>query len=258
MDAFIGQLQQRNTPLYYFGLLCLLAALACLVLIKFTHTQVGGVNAWYKPFKFFVSVGLFAWTMGWYLHYLGPLPTVSVYSWGVIILLGLEVVYIAVQAGRGQLSHFKVDTPVYALLYGFMGLAAVAVAVGTAYIGILFYLRDFPELPSAYVWGIRIGIGLFVLFALQGLVMGSSMRHTIGGPDGDSGLPVVNWSRKYGDLRAAHFMGMHALQILPALSFYLVKNTKVTLMVGFFVALSSRHCSCRLCRRNPFFDDSGA
>lgn len=219
METFINQLQQRNPPLYYFGLFCLLAALACLLLIRFTHTQVVGVNAWYKPFKFFLSVGIFAWTMGWYLYYLGPLPAGIVYSWGVIVLQGLELVYIAVQADRGQLSHFKADTPFYALLYSFMALAAVAVALGTACIGFLFWQRDFPGLPTAYLWGIRIGFGLFVVFALQGLVMGSGMRHTIGGPDGDPGLPVVNWSRRHGDLRIAHFMGMHALQMLPIFPF---------------------------------------
>ena len=30
----------------------------------------------------------------------------------------------------------------------------------------------------------------------------------------------------------AHFIGMHALQVLPVLSFYLIKNTKGTVIVA--------------------------
>lgn len=253
MKYLFETLKLRNEPLFYFGLACLLAAGVCLLLIRFTTAQVVGVNAWYKPFKFFLSVGVFAWTMGWYLGYLGPLPSVSIYSWVVIVLLGLEVIYIAVQAGRGQRSHFNVGTPLYAALYSFMALAAVAVALGTAYIGVLFVQRDFPELPPAYVWGIRLGIGLFVVFAMQGLTMGARLTHTIGGPDGGPGLPVVNWSKKYGDLRIAHFVGMHALQVLPLLAFYLLKNVKGIVFVGLLYGLVAALAFFQAMQARPLF-----
>jgi hypothetical protein len=70
MIDFIQQLKHRNETLFYYGLLCFMAALVFIILTKYTNTQVYGVNAWYKPFKFAFSTFLFAWTMAWHCSYL--------------------------------------------------------------------------------------------------------------------------------------------------------------------------------------------
>ena len=48
--------------------------------------------------------------------------------------------------------------------------------------------------------------------------------HTVGASDGGRGLPVTGWSADHGDLRIAHFLGMHGLQVLPLLAWWIARR----------------------------------
>ena len=234
--SFIKELKIRNEYLFYFGLLCVILSIVCIVLTKTTSAQVHGVNAWFKPFKFAVSIGLYSWTMAWYCHYLSDF-NVTPFNWTVITLFGLELIYIIFQASKGQLSHFNNSTPTYSLLYTLMGLIAVLVTLYTAYIGVLFFTQSFTSLPTYYVWSIRLGILIFVIFSFEGGLMGSRMNHSVGAINDNSNWWLVGWSKTVGDLRVSHFIGMHALQVLPLLSFYIFKNTKATIVISVLYGL---------------------
>ncbi|MFT4754231.1 MAG: hypothetical protein ACI85Q_001788 [Salibacteraceae bacterium] len=252
MMEFIKELKTRNEHLFYFGVLCLVLALLFFVLTKLTTPQVQGVNAWYKPLKFAFSVFLFSWAMGWYCYYLSDF-NVEPFNWTIIILLGFEILYIAFQAGKGQLSHFNISTPVYSALYSMMGLAAALVTFYTAYVGWLFFTQSFPDLPVYYVWAIRLGIIIFVIFSFQGFLMGSRMNHSVGGLNDNSNWFIVGWSKTVGDLRVSHFIGMHALQLLPFVSFYIFKNTKATLIISLLYMLLASATLVQALKGNPIF-----
>ena len=252
MISFLQQLKFRNETMFYFGLACLVLSVLFLILAKTTTTQVYGVNAWYKPFKFAFSTLTFAWAMAWYCAYL-PNFNVSFFNWTVIILLGFEIAYIALQAGKGQLSHYNLSTPVYAALFSMMALAASAVTIYTAYVGYLFFSNSFPELPTYYVWAIRLSIVLFVIFSFEGFAMGSRLSHTVGAINDNSNLWILGWSKTVGDLRVSHFIGMHALQVLPVLSFYLIKNTKGTLILALLYGILAVFTLVQALQGKPFF-----
>lgn len=233
---FLHALRFRNEALFWFGLICLAFAGVCLILSWVTSTQVFHVNAWIKPFKFALSTTLFVWAMAWYMH---ELPTFDHrwYDLTVIVLLSFEIGYIALRAAQGQLSHFNVSTSANATLYSLMAAAITLVTVHTAYVGMLFFTAQVAPMPAHYLWAIRLGIILFVVFAFEGFVMGGRMSHTVGGPDGTGGLPLLHWSYTHGDLRIAHFVGMHALQVLPLTAFYLLRSTKATIALSLVYAL---------------------
>lgn len=152
------------------------------------------------------------------------------YTYMTIIVFTFESLIITWQAANGRISHFNKDTPLYIALFSLMGIAITALTVWTGYIGYLFFKKKDFNLPASYVWGIRLGILFFVLFAFEGGLMASLLRHTVGAADGGKGLPVVNWSREHGDLRIAHFLGMHTLQIFPLFGYYLAKTGKAVIV----------------------------
>lgn len=229
---FFNTLRRRNVLLFVFTITCLLASLICLLLMLILPTELLGTSAWLKPFKFFISAAIYSSSMGWFLFYLKNKRLTSWFSWMVIGVLGFELVYIFWKAAQGELSHFNIATPTASMMYAAMGIAITLLTLCTGYVGFLFFNNRFSFLSPAYVWGIRMGILLFVIFAFEGGIMASQLTHTVGAMDGSNGLPITNWSRQYGDLRVSHFMGMHALQLLPLYGYFISKTARHTILVA--------------------------
>ena len=239
MIPFLQELKIRNELLYYFGLLCLGFAVFCFATSFFRNVEVYGVNAWFKPLKFALSTAIFAWSMAWFTSYLLDFNK-NLFAWTIIILLGFEIVYIAWMAAKGLTSHFNVGTPFYSAMFSMMALAATLVTFYTAYVGILFFSDRVIPLEKHYLWAIRFGIIIFVIFAFEGFLMGSRMSHSVGLVNDNSDLFILGWSKVVGDLRVAHFIGMHALQVLPLLSWYVWRSTKLTvLFASLYLALAA-------------------
>jgi hypothetical protein len=69
---------------------------------------------------------------------------------------------------------------------------------------------------------IRWGLVIFLMGSVIGGVMSGISSRSIGVHTGGALLPYVGWSRQAGDLRIAHFLGLHALQVLPLLGWFLM------------------------------------
>lgn len=239
MNLILLMLRERNALLFWFGLLCLVCGVISFVLVLTTRQRVMGINRFVKPTKFFISIWLFCWTMGWFTGLLVQQSQVGVYSWVVVITMIIELVIITGQAALGNLSHFNISSPLNKGLFMLMGISITVMTLWTGYIGYLFWAPQSTVLASSYLWGIRLGIIVFVVSAFEGGLMAARLSHTVGGPDGGPGLRGLNWSTQYGDLRVAHFVGMHALQILPLLGYYVVHRPGLLmgLAVGYFVVV---------------------
>ena len=198
-----------------------LAGLA-LLLLPLDHRLVTGVLAWIKPLKFAVSTVAFVWTLGWLLADL-PAPAQRAVRWisrAVALSMAVELPIIFIQAARGTTSHYNVGSALNGALFGLMGVFIMVNTVACAWALYLAW-RYRPHGPAAYVWGLRLGLLVFLVGSVLGGFMIHHAQHTVGAPDGGPGLPGLGWSTRAGDLRIAHFLGMHALQVLPLLGWAL-------------------------------------
>lgn len=226
--AILRELRRRDPLLTLAGWMMVGGLVASLALSLVDTRTILGINPWIKPMKFFTSVGLFLWTMAWFMPEADPRHArrLRIIRWTIVAAMVAEVVLISLQAARGTTSHYNVSTVFDAVVFQVMGTMIVANTIAVA--AFLFSLRtEIPAARAGYLRGLRLGLLIFVIGSLEGFVMTTNQAHSVPGPDGGPGLPFVNWSTTGGDLRVAHFLALHALQLLPLAGYVLDRSWPV-------------------------------
>jgi hypothetical protein len=226
-----------------------LTATALLMLFLFAGSMAGvvlddrlimGAPAWLKPAKFAISTAIYCGTLAWLFRYIQVWPRfVRLMGWAVASILFLEVAIIDIQAARGVASHFNVGEPLDRTLFQIMGTAIIMAWLASIGIMAALFRQEFDN--PAWGWWLRLGIFVTVLGSATGGLMvtptppqlealrageavGVVGAHTVGATDGGAGLPGVGWSTEHGDLRIPHFLGLHALQILPLIGWLISRR----------------------------------
>ena len=182
----------------------------------FDATQILGINRWIKPMKFASSIAIFLLTVAVFLSFVrGYEWSKLIIAWATILTMVGEMVIIVTQATRGTTSHFNTKTGIDSALFGLMGTMIALNTLAAVYLLFVYFVAEI-NLSTPVVWGVRLGIILFLIASAEGGYMISHLSHSVGVADGGAGLPFVNWSTTGGDLRIAHFVGIHAMQVLPA------------------------------------------
>ncbi|HEV7890072.1 MAG TPA: hypothetical protein VGP08_05510 [Pyrinomonadaceae bacterium] len=224
MRAFLAELYRRNRVLAVLGWLHLAAFVVLLVVAPFDARTILGLNPWVKPLKFLVSIAVYVWTLAWLTRYVsGYRRSIKLISWTTAAVFVGEMFCIIMQSARGTTSHFNIRSAFDGAVFSLMGLL-IAVNTLLVLVTLLLFLKPTERPAPAYLWGIRLGLLLFFAGSLEGAAMVMNGAHTVGAPDGGAGLPFVNWSTRAGDLRVAHFLSFHALQLLPLAGFALSRH----------------------------------
>lgn len=231
----------------------LILFMATIVLSIFDSRLIIGAPAWVKPMKFAISITLYTGTLAWLLSYVEGHPRLVRWIGGLTALGFLvEIVGIFVQAARGVRSHFNVGTPFDAIIFGFMGWFVMVIWLMNIVTAVLLMRQKMENRPFA--WALRLGLLVTAVGAILGFMMTqptpdqlSAMQagetvtivgaHSVGVEDGGPGLPFLGWSTEGGDIRPAHFVGLHALQLIPLLGIFVNRRFSKRLSDGRRTAL---------------------
>jgi len=191
------------------------------VLWLLDERMVRDVNVWAKPMKFMAATTFYAATTAVFLALL-PKPAraqrgVQVMLWVLVLTSAFEVAYITLQGALGQGSHYNVSSPWLAMMFGLMAAAAVGLTATQGYLAWVVKQNGLTWGSPVFVQSVVAGLALtFVLATASGFMLGGLQ------PPAGQGWPIVGWHLTGGDARPAHFLGVHAHQILPVLGLALM------------------------------------
>ncbi|TWP48200.1 hypothetical protein FKR81_29410 [Lentzea tibetensis] len=214
-----------HRPLVIFGLAMVALAPLCAIGMLVDDRVLVGEPIWAKPFKFAVSAALYTIALAWFLSFLRRGRRVGWWAGTIIVAAAtIEVPAIIFQVLRGKRSHFNAETPFDANVLSMLGMLIMLVWLMHAVIAVLLLFAKLEN--KALAWSIRLGL----LISMAGLSVGVLMAtpkpgepgpagtvggHSVGAVDGGPHLPVVGWNTEVGDLRVPHFIGIHAVQVVP-------------------------------------------
>ncbi|APA99043.1 hypothetical protein NS506_04997 [Nocardia seriolae] len=214
-----------------------MAALAVFSLcaMAFDDRMLLGESVWLKPLKFAIAMVLYCGTLAWLVGF--PHRGQRLTWWMGSVFAATAVVdvgFVVVQAARGTFSHFNTQHDAVNTIGQWVFMTGVpGLFLANLVIAVTLSWQRVTDRPTSMA--IRAGLGIAVLGMALGYTMGFSGQqqttdayghpvtlgagHTFvdGQPpvrDGVAGMPVTHWSTAGGDMRIAHFAGLHGIQLL--------------------------------------------
>ncbi len=211
-------LVSRQPLLARYGLAMLALMLPTLLACSLDERLIREVPIWIKPLKFMASTALFAFTTAWFMPLLpsavGRSRSMTWMIWTLIGTSAFEVAYISFQAGTGAASHYNVADSFHAAMYGLMAMAAVLLTATQAWMGWQIYRTTQSSSQSVFVSAVTAGLMLtFILSVISGFALGGKQA-----PAGEGWL-FLGWHMQGGDGRPAHFLAVHAQQLIPLMGY---------------------------------------
>ena len=206
-----------------------------------------GAPLWAKTTKFALSITFYCTSLLWMLSQLkSHLRLARFIATGSGIMMLLEIGVITLQnIGRAVPAHYNVGTVFDMAMWNVMAISIMVFWVLNV-IAAIFLLRE--KMPNRVLaTAVRLSlfiaiIGMAVAFSMtapnatQMAALQSGQKLALYGGhnvnalvDGQTRMiPFLGWNMDGGDLRIAHFIGLHAMQVLPLLAWWLLRRRNLS------------------------------
>ena len=218
------RVQSRSRVFVQLTALSVLLLIVILIWGQFDQRALDGVAVWVKPAKFALSFLVHFATLAIIVACMSPenapLRIVEAVGRVMAAVFIAEMAYVIFQAAQAQHSHFNDTTSFHTAMFSLMGLGAVVLIALPVVIAWCAKRNSAfgPATQSGIWWGAIIS---FVLTVIIGGYLGGNGSHFVGNQSNpELALPFFGWSTEVGDLRPAHFLSLHALQVLPLIGLW--------------------------------------
>lgn len=208
-------LSQACKILIIYGVAMALALFVTYGLSTTDERTIRDVGIWVKPMKFMAATAVYSWTTVWLVCMANSSAShTTSFHWITALIIStslFEVAYITFQGAQGLPSHYNTTDPLHTLLFGLMAIAAVGLTFSQIWLAWEIWKEQGTQELSVTTLGVLIGLVLtFLLATISGFLLGANQ------PPVGQGLPIVGWHFQK-DIRPAHFLGVHAQQLIPLL-----------------------------------------
>ncbi|MBL1073771.1 hypothetical protein JK358_05135 [Nocardia sp. 2] len=231
-----------HRPLLMTTVLMAVLTVFCVFAMAFDDRMLLNESVWLKPMKFAIAFTLYAGTLAWLLSFPHKGKRLTWWMGAIFSLTAIvDVGFIVVQAARGTFSHFNdSEDAVNTIGQQIFQSGVPGLFLANLVIALVLSWQKITDRPTSRA--IHAGLGIAVAGMFLGYFMGFTGKqqatdaygkpvdlvagHTVveGQPalrDGVDTMPVTHWSTNGGDMRIAHFLGLHGIQILILASFAL-------------------------------------
>ncbi|HJT53829.1 MAG TPA: hypothetical protein VJ848_08255 [Candidatus Angelobacter sp.] len=225
-DFFI-RLYATDRLLHNFGWVLLLSVPVFAFLSYVDPGTAQFANPWFKPIKFAISFATFVWTVSLFMTRLRVSSRLLGWTRRTMTAsIVVEMLCLAIQASRTANLTASPGLADWFIQQMTTAMVSINTAILVGLLALFCGKRDWIRIADgAMVLAIRLSIVIFLAGNAVGGYMLARGSHTVGAADGGPGLPFLNWSTIAGDLRIAHFIAIHAIQIVPLFAYLLWQMT---------------------------------
>jgi hypothetical protein len=227
-----------HRPLLVLGIACGVVALASLLAMPFDDRTILGESVWVKSFKFGFSFFTYCLSLAWLLAHMTRLRRTGwVFGTVFAVISAAEVGVIVAAAAMGTFSHFNASDDAFnQVVQGAFQFVPVMFLANVVIAVLVLFQRFGDRAVTAVIrWGLLLSsLGMFAAFFIvtvggqgertqvdaNGNEVPLNAGHGVGDLDGN-GMFLTGWSTTGGDMRVAHFIGLHGIQVLIGLAILL-------------------------------------
>lgn len=217
---FFQELQQRNKWLYFFGCFAMVVGIIILGFLLFDTRTYNGISLWILPFRFSIGSGIYIFSITWFSYLINNTNYRKAISFFIFLIFSCFLGIVITQLIKENIAFLSLETP-FDLFMNQLGIVLLSsLLILQIWITSIFVRQKKNMHSQHYTWGVRMGFIVFTFFLSVVFTILLCKGKTVY-------LDIFQFHRGLSfEIQTAFYLGLHSIQIIPFLSYYLFDKKK--------------------------------